>query len=156
MLRSLQRNTKGAVLAEFVIAIVPVFAVFFNFVQLSKVATARLVVKHSAICGARAAAVMANANDNTPDQPAGDQKGEIEKAVKVAMGPWFANSGGITNVKTTVTDSSTRADPYGWVEVKVEAIYSCRVPMGAPACGGFTKTITETVRMPHQGASYKM
>lgn len=156
MLRRLRKNTKGAVMAEFVIAIVPVLTTFFSFVQLSRVATARLVVKHSAIAGARAAAVMTNGKDNTPDQPAGDQKGEIEKAVKASMGPWFARSGGFTSVNVTVNDSSSRSDPYGWVEVKVDALYACKVPMGFFACGGSTKRLAETYKMPHQGAAYKM
>src|SRR5436190_22180757 len=48
-LRKLRSDKRGAVLAEHVIAIVPILMTFFTFVQLSKVATARLVVKHSAI-----------------------------------------------------------------------------------------------------------
>lgn len=155
MLNRLWRNTKGAVMAEFCIAIVPVFTTFFSFVQLSKVATARLVVKHSAIVGARAAAVMSNANDNLPDQQ-GAQTGEISNAVKASMGPWFASAGGITSVSVNVKDSSSRSDPYGWVEVEVNALYACKVPMGFIACGGNTKRIKETYKMPHQGAIYKM
>jgi len=159
MFRRLMKDTKGAVMAEFVIAIVPVLTTFFSFVQLSRVATARLVVKHSAIAGARAAAVMSNANDNLPDQPGGGQQGEITKAVKASMGPWFARSGGITSVNVAVKDSSSRARPngqYEWVEVKVTALYACKVPMGFIACGGNTKKIEETFKMPHQGALYKM
>ena len=157
----MRKDTKGAVMAEFVIAIVPVFITFFSFVQLSKVATARLVVKHSAIAGARAAAVMSNANDNLPDQASGGQQGEITKAVKASMGPWFARSGGITSVNVTVKDSSSRARPngqYEWVEVKVSALYACKVPLGNMwACGpSRTKKIEETFKMPHQGALYKM
>jgi len=156
MFKRLLRNTKGAVMAEFVIAIVPVLTTFFSFVQLSRIATARLVLKHSTIVGARAAAVMANGNDNTPDQPAGDQKGEITNAVKAGMGPWFTKAGGFTSVNVTVTDSSNRGDPYGWVEVKVNTLYACNIPMGFIACGGNTKRLEETYRMPHQGAIYKL
>ncbi|MBX3225735.1 MAG: pilus assembly protein [Labilithrix sp.] len=155
MFKRLMRNTKGAVMAEFVIAIVPVMTTFFSFVQLSRIATARLVVKHSAIVGARAAAVMSNANDNTPDQPGGNQQGEVSNAVKTAMGPWFTKAGGFTVVNVSVTDSSSRSDPYGWVEVKVNTLYACNVPMGFIACGGNTKRLEETFRMPHQGAIYK-
>jgi Flp pilus assembly protein TadG len=156
MFRRLMKNTKGAVMAEFVIAIVPVLTTFFSFVQLSKVATARLVVKHSAIAGARAASVMTNANNNTPDQPGGNAQGEITSAVKASMGPWSGGSGGITSVNVTIKDSSSAADPYGWVEVKVDATYACKVPMGFIACAGPTKRLEETYKMPHQGANYKM
>jgi Flp pilus assembly protein TadG len=156
-LRELRSDKRGAVLAEHVIAIVPILMTFFTFVQLSKVATARLVVKHSAIVGARAAAVISNANNNTPDAQANDDgKADIRTAVQQAMGPWYAK-GGITNVNVDVNDQSNRDDYYGWVTVKVTADYNCRVPMGRLACGAAgVKKLEETYRMPHQGAIYKM
>ncbi len=150
--RRLHRNTKGAVLAEFVIAFVPLLTTFFNFVQLSKVATARLVVKHGTIAGARAAAVISNANNNTPDAK-NDGKSDITNAVKMAMGPWVAR-GAISGVDVQVNDQSSREDPYGWVTVTVRATYRCTVPMGQLACLGGTKQLEESYRMPHQGAIY--
>lgn len=140
-------------LAEFVIAIVPVLTMFFSFVQLSKVATAHLIVQHGAIVGARAAAVISNANDNTPGAT-GDGKEEIRQGVEVAMAPWTAK-GSITDVNVDVNDQSSKSDPYGWVTVTVKATYHCSVPMGFAVCGGKTKTLTESYRMPHQGANYK-
>ncbi len=152
--RSLVRDERGAALVEFVVAIVPVLLTFFTFVQLSKIATARLVVKHGTIIGARAASVISNAHDNTPDAK-GDGKEEITQAVRSAMGPWIRN-GSFGSVNVTVNDQSSRSDPYGWVTVTVRAQYRCRVPMGFIACGGTTKTLEESYRMPHQGALYKM
>jgi Flp pilus assembly protein TadG len=151
MFRRLHRNTKGAVLAEFVIAFVPLLTTFFSFVQLSKIATARLVLKHGTIVGARAASVISNANNNTPDAT-GDGKGDITNAVKGAMGPWVSK--GAISVDVQVNDQSTRDDPYGWVTVTVKATYKCTVPMGFIACGGGTKQLEESYRMPHQGAIY--
>ena len=55
------------------------------------------------------------------------------------MGPWFARSGGFTNVAVSVNDSSTKADPYNGVEVKVDAAYACRIPMGFLPRGGGNK-----------------
>lgn len=152
--RSIVRDQRGAVLAEFVIAIVPVLMTFFTFVQLSKIATARLVVKHGTIVGARAASVISNANDNTPDAK-GDGQNEITAAVRAGMAPWLAD-GSFSSVNVTVNDQSSRSDPYGWVTVTVSAEYRCRVPMGFLACGGLSKTLQESYRMPHQGALYKM
>ncbi|MBN9166968.1 MAG: hypothetical protein J0I07_38915 [Myxococcales bacterium] len=152
--RDLRRDTRGAVMAEFVIAIVPLLMTFFSFVQLSKVATARLVVKHGTIIGARAASVISNANNNTPDAK-GDGKADIQNAVRVAMAPWTAK-GSITGVDVQVNDQSSRDDPYGWVTVTVKATYNCNVPMGFIACGGRSKTLEESYRMPHQGAIYEM
>jgi Flp pilus assembly protein TadG len=152
--RELLRGTKGAVLAEFVIAIVPVLITFFSFVQLSKLATARLVVKHSTIVGARAASVISNVHNNTPDAK-NDGKADITNSVRSAMGPWIAK-GSIAAINVTVDDQSSRSDPYGWVTVTVRATYVCKVPMGFLACGGLTKTLEESYRMPHQGAIYEI
>lgn len=154
MIRKLGKDQKGAVLAEFVIAVVPLLMTFFSFVQLSKVATARLVVKHGTIVGARAASVISNANNNTPDAK-GDGKADITNAVKLGMGPWVSR-GNIVGVNVDVQDQSSRDDPYGWVTVTVKATYRCTVPMGFIACGGATKQLEESYRMPHQGALYEM
>src|SRR5262245_32602209 len=94
--KRLLRDVRGAVLVEFVVAIVPVLTMFFTFVQLAKIASARLVVKHAAIVGARAAAVIANGKGNTPDQPKKPNDDQITTAVKAALGPWWSASGGIT------------------------------------------------------------
>jgi hypothetical protein len=150
------RDTNGAVLAEFVLAIVPILIVFFTFVQLSRIAMARLVVKHGAIVGARAASVIANSKENTPDQPKGMHEVEIENGVRMALGPWWTKEGGITSVRVDIKDSSTKKDPYDWVEVRVSATYACRVPLGFMICAGRKKQIVEVARMPHQGALYQM
>jgi len=154
MIRKLRKDQKGAVLAEFVIAVVPLLITFFSFVQLSKIATARLVVKHGAIIGARAASVISNQHNNTPDAK-NDGKADITTAVKLGMGTWVSR-GAIVGVNVDVQDQSSREDPYGWVTVTVKATYRCTVPMGFIACGGVTKQLQETYRMPHQGAIYEM
>jgi len=154
VIRKLHEDRKGAVLAEFVIAVVPLLMTFFSFVQLSKIATARLVVKHGTIIGARAASVISNQNNNTPDAK-NDGKADITNAVRVGMGTWVAK-GSITVDNVDVQDQSSRDDPYGWVTVTVKATYRCTVPMGFIACGGGTKQLQESYRMPHQGAIYEM
>jgi hypothetical protein len=156
MTRHAKRSERGAVLVEFVVAIVPILMMFFTFVQLSKVATARLIIKHATIVGARAAAVIANEHDNVPDQPKGGNRVDIEAAVKNGLGPWWYQRGGVSNVQVRVDDRSSRDDPYGWVEVRVSAVYMCNVPMGWIACRGRTKLMEESYRMPHQGARYRM
>jgi Flp pilus assembly protein TadG len=154
-MKELRRDQRGAVLAEFVIAIVPILITFFSFVQLSKIATARLVMKHGAIVAARAAAVMTNAHKNTPDQDEGDHQGEITQGARLAMAPWVKD-GSLTAVDVRVDDQSSQRDPYGWVHVEVTAIYRCRVPLGQLICAGRTKVMTERYSMPHQGATYEM
>lgn len=151
-LRRLRRGRRGAVLAEFCIAIVPVLTTFFAFVQLSRMAAAKLVLKHGAIVGARAAAVIWNEHDNNPKAEGGQEA--IDAAVNAAMAPWMAK-GAFTGVSAKVTDTSSKEDPYGWVEVKVTANFVCNIPMGFAVCGGATKSLSDTYRMPHQGANYK-
>lgn len=147
------KTRRGAVLVEFVVALVPLLTMFFGFVQLSKIAAARLMVKHAAIVGARCAAVTTNEKKNTPGQKEGANVDDTQRAVKAALGPWW-NQGGVTAVDVTIDDKSTRDDPYDWVEVKVRATYACRVPMGILVCGGRSKILEETYKMPHQGAVY--
>ena len=156
MRHSRRAGQRGAVLVEFALAFLPLLMLFFATAQLAKLATARLAVKHSAIIGARAAAVMWNEHDNVPEQPQGADQNDIEKAVKSALGPWWELDGPITSVKVSVKDASTRDDPYDWVEVNVKAEYACRLPFGFLVCGGLTKRLEETYRMPHQGAQYRL
>jgi Flp pilus assembly protein TadG len=153
-LGDLKNDKRGAVLVEFLVAVMPLMITFSCFVQVSSIATARLVVKHSAIVGARAAAVIANGKKNTPDQKQGDNKGEILMGVRAAMGPWIKT---MNNVNVQVDDQSSCADPYGMVTVTVTADYRCSVPFGGRLlCGavGATHTLKQKYAMPHQGARY--
>ncbi|HSO41048.1 MAG TPA: hypothetical protein VLT33_51335 [Labilithrix sp.] len=154
-LASLHSDKRGAVLVEFLIALMPLMITFSCFVQLSQMATAKLVVKHSAIVGARAAAVISNKNNNTPDQPKGDNLADIEAGVNAALGPWKKQ---MATVTVKVEDSSSCDDPYGMVKVTVTAAHKCLVPFGGRLmCGavGATHTMEQAYAMPHQGARYK-
>lgn len=154
----LRRDQRGAVLAEFVIAILPILTAFFTFVQLAHIAAARLVLKHGAVVASRGAAVITNGHGNNPGQENGENKEQVTAAAEAAMAPWVAK-GNFTNVDAQITDQSSEEDPYGWVTVRVDATYHCTVltgPMGAIACAGRTKQMSQTYRMPHQGALYKV
>lgn len=156
--RSLRTDTRGAVLAEFVVAIFPLLTIFFVFVQISAVSIAKLMVKHSAVIGARAAAVFSNKRDNCPECT-GNGEGEVNGAVRAALVNW---QGKFSSVSAFVDDNSSRDigsnegyGPYGMVTVTVRAAYTCEVPIGRLICPGGTLTITEIKSMPHQGARYK-
>jgi uncharacterized membrane protein YgcG len=153
-MKKLHTDKKGAVLVEFLIALMPLMITFSCFVQLSQMATAKLVVKHSAIVGARAAAVISNKHNNTPDQPKGDNMADIEAGVNAALGPWKKQMASVT---VKVEDSSSCDDPYGMVKVTVTAAHKCLVPFGGRLmCGavGATHTMEQAYTMPHQGARY--
>jgi hypothetical protein len=155
--KSLRTDTRGAVLAEFVVAIFPLLTVFFVFLQISAVSIAKLMVKHSAVIGARAAAVFSNKGNNCPECT-GDGEGEVNAAVRAALVNW---QGKFSNVSASVNDTSTDQagdqgfGPYGLVTVTVRASYKCEVPVGRVICPGGVLTITEIKSMPHQGARYK-
>ena len=149
--QDLLNDNRGAVLAEFVVALVPLLTIFFVFVQISAIAAARIRFKHAAVIGARAAAVFSNKNDNCPECQ-GDGTSEVNSAVRAALG----SAGRNISTNATVNDRSNRSDPYGLVTVTVTGQYQCGVPLGKIICGGGSVTFTERKSMPHQGALYRM
>lgn len=161
-LKELHQDKRGAVLVEFLVALMPLMITFFGSLQLMQVATARVVVKHGAIVGARAAAVISNKNRNTPDQPNGSDA-DVEAGVKLAMGPWVKT---MQSIDVRVDDQSSCDDPYGPVTVTVRAEYKCSVPFGNLICSGMrfdgfhwnrpnAYPIEQRFTFPHQGARYQ-
>jgi Flp pilus assembly protein TadG len=153
--KGLKSDTRGAVLVEFLVAFMPLMITFSSFVQLAQIATARLVVKHSTVVGARAAAVISNKASNTPDQKPGDNQDEIDSAVKLAMGPWAQT---MKSVTVSIDDKSSCSDQYGDVKVTVDADYRCSVPFGnrlVCGAGGGGHRIKQAFTFPHQGARYE-
>ncbi len=147
------KDRRGAALVEFVIAVVPMLTTFFGFVQVAKIYTANLVVKHAAITAARAAVVMIK-KDNNPGEKG--SKTDVKQAAGLALSPWIT-SGSISNVNVTVSDQSNMSDVYGPVRVQVQATYKCGVPMmGRVLCAGSRKILTAEATMPNQGARYKV
>ena len=120
-------------LVEFLVAFMPLMITFSSFVQLAQITTARIVTKHSAIVAARAAAVISNEHNNTPDAKKGKNQDEIEASVQAALGPWGKT---MTNVKVEIDDQSSADDNFGMVKVTVTARYRCSVPFGGMlVCG---------------------
>ena len=163
--RSLRKNTDGAVMAEFAIALMPLLMAFFGFVQVSRAFQANLVLRHSAIVAARAAAVISNKNDNLPKEKDSDGndngnkddgQAEVELAAALALRPWL-EEGAFDDVTVEIDDKSTREDPYGMVNVKVTATYNCGIPLGKLLVCGTDSTLKKTVTagFPHQGAKYR-
>ena len=159
-LRKLHGDKRGAVLVEFVTAFLPLMITFSAFVQVAQLATAKIVFKHSAIVGARAAAVISNEKGNTPDQKTGKNDAEVMAGVKAAMGPWTKT---MSNVRVDIKDESSCDDQYGLVTVTVKADYKCSVPFGSRlmcgvasnTCSGGKCPFEQKYGFPHQGARYK-
>lgn len=152
--KSLLRDRRGAVLVEFVVAIVPMMTAFFGFVEVSKIYAAKLATRHAAITAARAAAVYSNSHDNNPGAE-GSGEEQVKGAAAAALGPWIG-SGAISAVDVKIDDQSSKEDPYGPVKVSVNATYNCSVPMGGRlVCTGGKMRLSYDATMPHQGAKYK-
>lgn len=154
LLRRRRARGRGAALAEFVIAVVPLLATSFAFLQLTKLQTAKLLLGHAAVCAARTAAVSSNVHANNP----GARPGEAalpQRAADMALAPWIA-ARSFDDVVVDVADASSDADPSGPVTVTVTASVACAVPMmGRVLCRGPRKLLRATATMPHQGARYE-
>ena len=146
-------DVRGAVLAEFAVAIVPLLMAFFCFLQLGIFMVGKMIVRHSAIVGARAAAVIAGGGATNPTLGGAPQgtKADIESAVHQALGVWGDNG-----MLTASADVADPGGPRGTVSVSVTATFRCNTPLGHWwVCGGDSKTFTETASMPKQGATYQ-
>jgi Flp pilus assembly protein TadG len=152
--RRTRARRRGAALAEFVIAVVPLLATSFAFLQLTKLQTAKLLLGHAAVCAARTAAVSSNVHANNPGAQRGDET-LPRRAVEVALAPWLA-ARSLDDLVVDVDDASSEADPSGPVTVTVTASVACGVPMmGRVLCRGPRKVLHATATMPHQGARYE-
>ena len=144
---------RGAVMAEFAIAVVPLLATFFSLYQVTRLQTAKLMITHAAICGARTASVTSNVHGNNPGVPR-EANDMPERAVNQALAPFLASKS-YTDVRVIVDDASSAADPSGPVRVTVTAKVTCAVPMmGRVICKGPQKVLEAHATMPHQGATY--
>ncbi len=150
-LRRFGQDTRGAVLAEFMIAIVPVLAMLFVFTQVSKLYTTHLLLQHAANCAARAAVVI-HEPGITPGATGDSQ--EVTTAANLALGTWSTAFDG--PIDAVITTSASPSDPYGMDRVTVSGVAVCRVPLGRLICPGSRKAMRVTAELPHQGANYKL
>ena len=150
---SSRADTRGAVLAEFAIAIVPMLMAFFCFFQLGVFMVGKMIVRHAAIVGARAASVVTGGGATNPTLEGAPQgtNGDVESAVNQALGVWGDNK--MLVADTTIDDSG---GAHATLTVHVNATFQCNTPLGKYwVCGGDTKTFTEVASMPKQGATYR-
>lgn len=150
------RDQRGAVLAEFVVAIFPLLTIFFVFLQFSAVTIASLLNKHAAVVAARCAAVVANEHHNVPEGKDDNGAGEITMSAQAAVGFW---SKYMTTTAVVTEDKSSEEKPngpYDLVTVEVTSVYKCGVPLGKTMCPGGFVILKDKKSMAHQGARYKL
>jgi len=158
--RGIVRGRRGAVLAEFAIAFMPICTMFLCVAQLSRLFISRLAVMHAAQLSVRACAVIISPDPGHEASPPLDgQDTDVQKAAQIAMKPFGGD--GLTNyggneISITAPDCTHAADANGGTDtVKTTATYNCTIPVAKNiVCSGGSKTWDLTVQFPHQGANY--
>jgi hypothetical protein len=147
------RARRGAVLAEFAIAFMPICAMFLCVAQFSRYSIARLTTLHAAQVSVRACAVIIDPMPGHDVQLEGPDS-DYERAAQIAMAP-FEGSGEITHSNPKCVHDGD--DNGGTDTVTMDATYNCRVPLARHIiCSGGPKNFTVTAQFPHQGAKYKL
>ena len=177
-LARLAEDTRGAAYVEFLIAFLPIFVLFTCIWQFAQIFTVRLLCAHSAVAGARAAAVVvAEPEDNgvVIHQITDDKKQQITIAVYAALAPviasdWVssvavdfpATAGGAVGGSLDLTPSAANFSlaPPAMLHVRVSVRYRCRLPFADRLMcdhaddSGWTFPIAAEGSFPYQAARY--
>jgi len=149
------RERRGAVLAEFAIAFMPICAMFLCVCQFSRYSIARLAVLHAAQVSVRACSVIIEPDPGHETQLDGPDS-DVQRAAQVAMAP-FEGSGEITHTPPTCTHDDTGPENGGTDTVQLDATYNCEIPLARRiVCSSGPKNFTVHAQFPHQGARYKL
>lgn len=153
---SLIRARRGAVLAEFAIAFMPICTMFLCVCQLSRYSIARLAVLHAAEVSVRACAVVI-APDPGKEVNLDGPDSDVQRAAQLAMKP-FEGSGEISHTPPTCKFEGTDETANGGTDtVELHATYSCKIPVARRiVCSSGDKNIVVHAQFPHQGAKYKL
>lgn len=150
------RARRGAVLAEFAIAFMPICTMFLCLVQQSRYSIARLAALHAAEVSVRACAVIMQPNPGHDSNLNGPDT-DVDRAATIAMGP-FEGSGEIAHDKpVTCTPGTAGSTPENGVtdEVSLTMTYTCKVPVAQKIiCPSGSLRNTFHAQFPHQGARY--
>jgi len=134
------RHHRGAVLIEFLVAIIPMLMIFFSIAQISALGYTSLLVHHAAYVAARAYAVVhPGIYDSGPPSD-----------VQSAAGLVLARVPG--NLSVTTRDVDPMSEQLATTTVTLD--YPCGVPLGAMlVCGAsMRRTLTAQASFPNQGS----
>jgi Flp pilus assembly protein TadG len=137
----------GVVLAEFVIAVVPILMLFFGICQISVLAYIDLLVKHAAFVAARTEAVV------HPQMGDSGSEADVKAGVMELLGAIPT----VTAANVTV-DTTTLAGQYeeNIDTITVKLAYVCTVPLADHfVCPGGLFLLKGTASFPNQGSSYQ-
>ncbi len=157
--KGLLRETRGAVYVEFLIAFLPVFVFFLCMIQLSLLFSAKLMVEHAAVIGARAAAVVFGDAPSVYGESAAEtnvmtkkRRQTVYDAVVLSLAPLILD-GSLVSLNVLFPEATkpdgkdqpegTRIDAMNlggthMTRVRVEAKVVCKIALAdAIACSGF-------------------
>jgi Flp pilus assembly protein TadG len=146
-------SSRGVVYVETLIAFPVILLMFFVTWQLFDYLTAHLIVRHAAVCAARAAAVIA------PDEPSyynGQPKDDLAGGqrlsdVRNAAVEVLDAHPHLTNTSVSVAVDGFSQDSLVTVRVSVE--YHCLLHYVNAVCGGAdTRTLESVASFPYQAA----
>lgn len=152
--RSCQRDARGAVSVEYLVAFLPVMFFFTSVWQLTDAYASQLVVQRAASAAGRAASVV------LPDDPfyyggeaangySGQRKRQIELAANLVLD---ASPHILANPEVSIEGASGN----GPLTARVRARLLCFPGWGALVCGSDGElTLSAAVRYPYHGASYQ-
>ena len=154
----LRHQAAGAVSVEFLIALVPMFTLFWGLVQLNGLFLADLVTQHAAVTAVRAA-VVCEPDDHMQRPESGQECADA--AVREVLGMGSAKKTVASIAQATVSLVGASPTGNGPVTATVKAEYRCEVPLvGWLVCGlaggaGIASAvIVRKATLPNQGAFY--
>jgi Flp pilus assembly protein TadG len=138
--RNIRTDRRGAVIVEFVVAIMPMLMVFFSIAQLSALGYTSLLVKHAAFVAARAEAVI------HPGMGDSGSESDVTAAANLVLARVPAGA--------SVTSASAAPLSQNLDTTTVTVVVPCSVPLGnVLVCGvGRTHAMTAQASFPNQGS----
>ena len=168
--RGLVGDRRGAALAEFAIAILPLVSLFFVIVEVGIMFSAHLVLHHAAIAAARCGIVTKGGYSpgdfiGNQDGKKGTDNGKAETVCQQAAidatgeGFWHKTLWDIKVSYDLKQNAAGKHDEgYGDLVTTVDANYRCAGPVLSQIaiCGsnGGTKPLEIKITLPHEGAQY--
>lgn len=156
---ALVKDQKGAALPEFAIVIFPLVAMFFTWCQVAEMFINHLVLHHAAVVAARCAII-----DKGPNLPGKYVEADAETFCKnaaiagVGRVLWYRS---IMSIAVTMdyAGGNDHIAQYSDVTTTTTGDFKCLVPLGSRfVCGSYggTKQFKFIIKLPHEGAMYKL
>jgi hypothetical protein len=163
--QGLVRDRKGAVYVEFLATFLPITVVFLGLAQSAGLYSAKLITAHSAVIGARAAAVVIPDDPKHYDSDVGvlsesnQRMGAIEKAVGMTLkanGSIIGYTVEVQGANGQAKQTFAKGGGYQQATVRVTAYYKCSLSVASyVVCGWSTiSKLEEKASMPIHMASY--